>query len=192
MNKACVVEACEKPVIARGCCPSHYNRMRRTGSPHPAPRRGVRPIEDRFWEKVEKTETCWNWTAGRNADGYGIFHNKAIKAPTAHRTSWEIANGPIPERMEIDHTCHNRGCVNPSHMRLASRAENNQHLSGVRKNNKSGYRGVSWHAGDRNWRACVVANKVTYNLGGFSTAEEAAVVAQAKRKELFAYNNSDR
>jgi hypothetical protein len=111
---------------------------------------------------------------------------------SAHRISWELHNSQIPEGMEIDHICHNRGCVNPSHLRLASRAENNQNLSGVRKNNKSGYRGVSWHKGDRAWRARVQVNKVTYSLGCFPTAEEAAAVAQAKRREVFAFNISDR
>ena len=191
MNKACVVESCEKPVIARGCCPSHYNRMRRTGSPHPAPRRGVRTIEDRFWEKVEKTDTCWNWTAFRTEDGYGQMMYSTRDVRPAHRISWDLHNDAIPAGMEIDHACHNRACVNPGHLRLATRAENNQNLTGQRKNNVSGHRGVYWSKPHGKWRARVQIDKVYHELGLFDDVEEAASVARRKRREVFAYNHAD-
>ena len=75
-----------------------------------------RPPEERFWEKVEKTETCWLWTAAKYPGGYGVFgiHPKVMKA--AHRFSWELANGPIPEGLWVLHKCDVRHCVRPDHL----------------------------------------------------------------------------
>ncbi len=70
---------------------------------------------ERFWSKVDKTESCWNWIAGKDSKGYGSFW----LAPTmrvAHRISYEMARGDIPIGLELDHLCRNRGCVNPDHL----------------------------------------------------------------------------
>lgn len=78
---------------------------------------------DRFWAKVNKTETCWLWTAQIEASGYGIasLHGKNNKA---HRVAWEMEHGPIPEGLTIDHLCRVRPCVNPAHMELVTSSEN--------------------------------------------------------------------
>ena len=67
----------------------------------------------RFWDKALKSDGCWEWTAGKNFNGYGEFSYKDRKVK-AHRFSYELARGVI--RHTIDHLCRNRGCVNPSHM----------------------------------------------------------------------------
>lgn len=78
----------------------------------------MQPTEERFWAKVDKTETCWNWTATKSAKGYGHF--KASPHTTtpmkAHRWSYEQANGPIPDGLTIDHLCRNTSCVRPDHL----------------------------------------------------------------------------
>lgn len=75
--------------------------------------------EHLFWRKVEFSDDCWLWTAGVNEAGYGRFHTGGTpKVMYAHRYSYQLANGPIPEGMEINHVCRTRACVNPAHLQL--------------------------------------------------------------------------
>lgn len=74
---------------------------------------------DRFWARVEKTETCWLWSGGRDPDGYGEFNGTR-----AHRASWELHNGPIPNGLWVLHHCDNPPCVRPDHLFLGSSADN--------------------------------------------------------------------
>jgi hypothetical protein len=75
----------------------------------------VRPIEERFWEKVEKSDGCWVWTASQTSTGYGQFLVSGCPRK-AHRVAYELVVGPIPAGLVIDHLCRNRLCVNPSHL----------------------------------------------------------------------------
>lgn len=68
-----------------------------------------------FWEKVDKTEGCWNWTACLSDRGYGLFRRTEY-GTRAHRIAWSLLRGPIPEGAVIDHLCRNRRCVNPDHL----------------------------------------------------------------------------
>jgi hypothetical protein len=85
-------------------------------------RRPGRPVMERFWEKVEKTGGCWNWTAGLNAAGYGMFSDG--KTRLAHRFAYEMVVGKIPDGLQLDHLCRNRSCVRPDHLEPVTNREN--------------------------------------------------------------------
>lgn len=81
------------------------------------------PIEERFWPKVEKTETCWNWTASCTGFGHGqISYNGRPRG--AHIVSYELVYGAIPSGLCVLHRCDNPRCVRPEHLFLGTRGDN--------------------------------------------------------------------
>lgn len=80
---------------------------------------------ERFWDKVspEPNSGCWLWVASCNQKGYGRFWFRE-RLDSAHRASWVIFRGEIPNTLEVDHKCRVRCCVNPDHLELISHREN--------------------------------------------------------------------
>jgi len=86
-------------------------------------------LRDRLLSKaVINWETgCWEWTANRDPRGYGritVADSQGKRPLRAHRVSYELACGPIPEGLVIDHLCRVRHCVNPAHLEPVTAREN--------------------------------------------------------------------
>ncbi|MGN6724079.1 MAG: HNH endonuclease signature motif containing protein [Marmoricola sp.] len=147
---------------------------------------------DRFWDKVEKTEGCWNWTGAKDNHGYGNVRVNKLYTK-AHRVSFAATHGPIPEGMLIDHKCHTPSCVRPDHLRLATPKQNGENqIRAHCRNKSSGIRGVTWDQKKNSWRAQVGHNGKQLYCGLYSTMAEAEAAAIAKRNELYTHNDADR
>ena len=96
------------------------------------------PIE-RFMEKVNKTKTCWLWTATKVPFGYGSFSYQSIKV-MAHRFSYMTFVGKIPKGKFVLHTCDVPACVNPAHLFLGTQTDNLKDMTekGRRRNQNDG------------------------------------------------------
>ena len=147
-------------------------------------------VAERFWPRVDQRQPdeCWAWTGPKDKQGYGGFSVAAGKRYGAHRLAYELAVGPIPVGMEVDHLCHVRACVNPSHLRVVTHRQNTQNRSGAQRNSRSGVRGVCWHKRSGKWHAYVAGSTVGY----FDSLDEAAQTVAEARRERFTHSDMDR
>ena len=83
------------------------------------------PVKELFEDRYipEPNSGCWLWLGAGDQDGYGSFNPRGERW-RAHRYSWTVHNGPIPQGMLVCHVCDVTACVNPSHLFLGDEATN--------------------------------------------------------------------
>lgn len=115
---------CDAPVTGRGLCKSHYYKMRRRGLLEGFHTK-EQPLRDRLMAKVIMSENgCWLWSGLRNSYGYAMLWREG-KAVRAHRVAYEIFKGPVADDLVVCHTCDAPECVNPDHLFIGTRKDNN-------------------------------------------------------------------
>lgn len=80
-------------------------------------------LQDRFNSKVRITPGCWHWTGALSGLRYGGLKHEG-KVLKAHRLSFELAHGPVPDGMQVLHRCDRPTCVNPDHLWLGTHLDN--------------------------------------------------------------------
>ena len=190
LPKICSFPECSKPHSCKGYCRGHYSQFRLGKALKPLGGTTL-TTEERFFAKVEKTESCWNWKASVNLQGYGTFWINP-RNYGAHRAAYLLFVGDIPDGLEVDHKCRNILCVNPDHLRLLDSQSNSENHSGATVRSTSGVRGVFWNSGSEKWHAKFMHNRKIYQVGYFDRIEDAEKAVVTKRNDLCRYNSIDR
>lgn len=180
-TKKCIIDECRKGQYSRGWCQAHYQRWYRHGDPLGGLAIPESP-EHAFTQRLTQNNECIEWTGGQNGNGYGRFWVAGEMIYT-HRFAWERVNGPIPSELVIDHICHNRLCCNVDHLRLVTPRENTWNRSGPVGDTASGVRNVTRMRDG--WQVNITKDGESLCFGTYPTIEDAAIVAEQKRKELF-------
>lgn len=161
----CTVGGCDSPSKARGLCDKHYYRWNKYGDPLVLNTtwRNASPAVDRFWSFVSFPDgvlSHWLWTGPVDAYGYGYLELGEGKSQTvpAHRFSFDLFKGPIPDGLVVDHRCRIHPCVNPFDLRLLTRGSNaDSNRIKTHCPNDHPYAGENLYigpSGDRRCRAC--------------------------------------
>lgn len=142
--------------------------------------RAKKPVAERFWLKVHKTDGCWQWTGAIDGKGYGRIWVEP-RLQTASRVSWFLNTGQWPGGMFVCHHCDNRACVRPDHLFLGTQSDN------LRDAYNKGRHAPPSSAGERNCHAVLTeasARRIR-ELRGEKTASELAVLFRVSKSTIY-------
>jgi len=146
-----------------------------------------------FWKQVSKSNACWNWLGHTTGRGYGRYSGRA-----AHRVSFELAGNTIAPGLVIDHTCRNRLCVRPSHLRAVTPRQNTLEnsaavtaINAVKTHCPKGHPYnkkntiLRWHKRDRgmkrNCHKCALVSYASYKIRKKARAALASTEAEGEK-----------
>lgn len=138
--------------------------------------------EESFAARTKWQGDCLVWTGAKNEDGYGQIWADG-RMHRVHLWAWKKHFGSIPKGRVVDHTCHNPACCNTSHLRIATKGQNQSNRKSANTNSKSGVRNVRREGSG--WRVRMQRDGISYEFGTYQTIGEAEKVAIKKRQELF-------
>lgn len=98
-----------------------------------------------YYVKRAGENDCWEWVGGLNSDGYGLYRNHK-----AHRFAYSVAHGEIPHGLFVLHSCDNRRCVNPAHLRVGTHTDN---MRDMYARGRQPRMPVGWSSGENAWNA---------------------------------------
>ncbi len=135
----CRVDLCKSAPTKTGLCEHHHKRFLKTGV---LDNLRTMTFEERLWSWIDQRgpDECWPWLMQSKIAGYGtITVGPKSGKILAHRAAWESKNGPIPEGeghhgTVVMHTCDNRLCCNPAHLRLGTQADNVRDMREKKRN----------------------------------------------------------
>lgn len=124
----CSIDGCDKPQFAKTWCNAHYSRDRTHGDVNAKVGRsgGGQTLREGFEHYMGSTppeDGCWDWTGGKLQKGYGMY--KVDQKPwQAHRASYILFHGEIPDGLIVRHDCDRPICVQPKHLQLGTHQDN--------------------------------------------------------------------
>ena len=118
---------------------------------------------------------CWGWKGFHNAAGYGVarFGGRGVKKILAHRLSWQLYRGEIPDGLHVLHHCDIPGCVNPNHLFLGTNLDN---IKDRMKKGRPG--GGNFKPGERHWKAKLSNEQVREIIARRANGEKAVTLSK--------------